>query len=293
MNLDKNKHLKEVEKILNDWDENKGYLTTNDIHGVDLIAPINIKELGLDDDLEDDEIAEILELHYDNSDFYFRYDKDDYHEFSIVVSSCEEIFITFEDELCFPDGDSKSVRLSKENREIEIIVYTLEWMNEHGCFPAIYELDYYSNSPTLYNYHESEEYKALNLSDDEKKQAQEVDRLLLIIEFQRYLEENTQTLGELPSEFYEALPELLQRQDGYVEVLSVDSFDAYTMSIEFQTDDLEDDELDEFTGLLKKGIVTEGSNDLAYKITISLLPNSVRFMKGLDDMLGLTIKEAA
>ena len=292
MNLDKNKHLKEVEKILNDWDDNKGYLTTNDMHGVDLIAPIDISKLGLDTE-DEDEIAEILEQHYDNSDFYFRYGKDGYDEFTLVASSGEEIFITFEGDLCFPEGNTNSVKLSKENREIEIIVYTLEWMNEHGCFPAIYQLDYYSNSPTLYNFYETNEYKALNLSDDEKKQAQEVDRLLLIIEFQRYLDENTQTLGELPSEFYEALPELLQTQDGYVEVLSVDSFDAYTMSIEFQIDDLEDNELDEFTGLLMKGIVTEGSNDLAYKITISLLPNSVRFMKGLDDILGLTIKEAA
>jgi len=291
MNLENNKHLKEVEKILNNWDMNKGYLTTNDIHGVDLVAEISIADLGLDIE-DEDEIAKLLEQHYDDSDYYFRREKDGYMEFALVASSCEEIFITFEGDLCFPDENTKSVKLSREDREIEIIAYSLEWMHDNGCFPSIYQLDYYSNSPTLYNFYETNEYKELHLSDDDKIQAEQVQDLVGIIEFKRYLEENTQTLGELPHRFYEALPELLQTNDGYIEVLSVDSFDVYTMSIEFETDDLEDDELDEFTGLLKKGIITEGSNDLTYKITISLLPNSVRFMKGLDDVLGLTIKEA-
>ena len=48
MNLKDNKHLKEVEKILDTWDDNKGWLVTNDIHGVDLVAEINVKELGLE-----------------------------------------------------------------------------------------------------------------------------------------------------------------------------------------------------------------------------------------------------
>ena len=291
MNLENNNHLKEVEKILDNWDMNKGTLVTNDIHGVDLVSEINIKELGLETE-DEDEIAELLELHYDGSYYFFQRNKDDYYEFALVASSCDEIFITYEGQLCFPESDSKSVKLSREDREIEIIAYSLEWMHDNGCFPSIYQLDYYSNSPTLYNFYETKEYKELHLSDDDKIQAEQVQDLVGIIEFKRYLEENTQTLGELPHRFYEALPELLQTNDGYIEVLSVDSFDVYTMSIEFETDDLEDDELDEFTGLLKKGIITEGSNDLTYKITISLLPNSVRFMKGLDDVLGLTIKEA-
>ena len=288
MNLTNNKHLKEVEKVLNDWDINKGYLTTNDIQGVDLISQIDIKELGLDTE-DEDEIADLLELHYDGSEYYFQRNKDDYYEFALVISSCEEIFVTFENELCFPDSDSKSVKLSRDNREIEIIAYSLEWMHDNGCFPSIYELDYYSNSPTIYNFYETTEYKELGLSEDEKKQYDEVGRLVQIIEFQRTLEERTQTLGELPHEFYEALPEVLQSNDGYVEVLSVDSFNAYTLTIEFQLDDLEDDELEVFKALENKGTITKGDNDLSYRISIKLLSNSVRFIKGLDTTLSLEV----
>jgi len=282
MSLDNNKHLKEVEKILNDWNDKEGYLTTNDIHGVDLISQIDITKLGLETE-DEDEIAELLETHYDGSDYYFQRDKDGYHEFALVISTCEEIFITFEGDLCFPDENTKSVKLSTDNREIEIIAYALEWMHDNGCFPSIYELDYYSNSPTLYNFYETEEYKSL--SDEDEKQKKEVARLVEIIEFQKTLEEATQTLCDLPHEFYESMPEVLQENDGYIEVLSVDSFDSYTMKIEFEVEENEDD----IITLLRKGTITQGENDASYTITISLLPNSVRFMKGLDDMLGLEV----
>lgn len=280
-----NKHLKEVEKILDNWDIDKGYLTTNDIHGVDLVAPINLKELGIDG--TDEELIEKLELHYDGSDYYFHHNTDAYHEVSLVISSCEEIFITFEGELCFPDGDTKSVKLSKENREIEIIAYSLEWMHDNGCFPGIYQLDYYSNSPEAYSFYDTNEYKALGLSEDEKKQVAEIDRLVQVIEFTRTLEENTQTLGELPSEFYEALPKLLQENDGHMEVISVESFDVHSMTFEFETDEFEE----EIHMLVKDKIISYGDNNTTFKITINLLPNSVRFMKGLDS-LGLNLEVA-
>jgi len=283
MSLKNNKHLKEVESILDNWDTNKGYLTTNDMDGVDLIAEIDIDKLGID--YEDEvELAQILEEHYEGSDYYFRREIDSHIEFAIVASTCEEIFVTYEGVLCFPDRDSESVKLSNDNREVEIIAYALDWMHDKGYFPSIYQLDYYGNSPDLYNFYETNEYKALGLSDDDKKQKKEVDRLVQIIEFQKYLEENTQTLGDLPHEFYEALPTILQENDGYIEVLSVDSYDAHSMTIEFEMDDLEEDELEEFKKLINKGVVKETkTSDLSYKITISLLPNSVRFMKGLDD----------
>jgi len=292
MNLKKNKHLKEVEKILDDWDENKGYLTANDQHGVDLISPIDIKELDLDIE-DEDEIATILEQHYDNSDYLFEREKDGYHEFALVASSCEDIIITYEGHLCFPEtnDETTSVKLSSDNREIEIIAYTLEWMNESGYFPSIYQHDY-NGCPTSYNFHDTNEYKALNLSDDEKKQAKEVSRLVEIIEFQKYLEENTQSLGELPHEFYEALPTFLQENDGDFEVISVESFDAHTLTIEFEAPDYDED-LGGLEELLIKKTITQGNSEFGYSITISLLPNSVRFMKGLDDLLGLTLKETA
>jgi len=290
MNLKNNKHLKEVEKILDDWDENKGYLVTNDIQGVDLISEINIKKLGLDIE-DEDEIAEMLEAHYDGSDYFFRYSKDDYCKFALVVSSCEEIFITFEGDLCFPDKESKSVKLSKDNREIEIMAYALEWMHDNGCFPSIYELDYYGYSPTLYNFYDTEEYK--KLSSDDKKQKEEVDRLVEIIEFQKQLDETTLNLGDLPSKFYEALPKLLQTNDGYIEVLSVDSFDAYTLTFEFDLEDLEDDALEEIEKLIEKKVILSGIfQEGSYKITVSLLPNSVRFITGLDDKISLVTKES-
>ena len=284
MNLKDNKHLKEVESILDKWDDSKGTLITNDIHGVDLVSEISIKELGLDIE-DEDEIAELLELHYDGSDYFFQRNRDDYYDFALIASSCDEIFITFEGNLCFPeDKYTQSVELSRDNREIEIIAYSLEWMNEHGCFPSIYQLDYYSNSPTLYNFYETNEYKALGLSDDEKKQVKEVDRLVQVIEFCKTLEENTQTLGDLPSEFYESLPELLQENDGEVEVLSVDSFDVHTMEIEFEIDELFD-----YQALLEKNIITKGDNDLTFKIKISTLSNSLRFIKDLDNKLSLEV----
>jgi len=285
MSLDNNKHLKEVEKILDNWNDKEGYLTTNDIQGVDLVSEIDITKLGLETE-DEDEIAELLELHYDGSDYHFQRDKDSYCEFAIVVSSCEEIFVTFEGDLCFPDNNTKSVKLSRDNREVEIIAYSLEWMHENGCFPSIYLLDYYSNSPELFNFYEMDEYKAL--SDDDKKQKKEVERLVQIIELQKTLEENTQSLDGLPYEFYEALPEILQQYDGEYEILLVDSFDAHTLTIEFEAPDYEDEE-DEMEKLKKLGKVTQGNTEISYYITISLLPNSVRFMKGLDDVLGLEV----
>jgi len=287
MRLENNPHLKEVEKILNDWDESKGYLTTNDIHGVDLVAPIDLKELGIEG--TDEELIHLLEMHYDGSDYYFRHNKDDYHEVALVASSCEEIFVTFENELCFPDGDTKSIKLSSEDKEIEIIAYSLEWMHDKGMFPAIYQLDYYGNSPTLYKYQETNEYKELKLSEDDKKQYEEVSRLVEIIEFKKRLNETTQSLGELPSKFYEALPKELQEQDGNCEVFTVESFDAYTMRIEFETDDLEGEEMEGIHELVKKGTITYGQNNMTFWITISLLPNSVRFLKGLDNTLSLEV----
>ena len=96
MNLSNNKHLKEVEKTLDNWDDNKGYLTTNDIHGVDLVAEINIEELNLDTE-DKDEIAEALELHYDGSDYYFRRSKDDYMEFALDTNNLgDEVSIHFD-----------------------------------------------------------------------------------------------------------------------------------------------------------------------------------------------------
>lgn len=286
MHLSNNKHLKEVEKILDNWDDKEGYLCTNDIHGVDLVSPIDITKLGLEIE-DEDEIAELLEAHYEGSDYYFQREKDSYYEFALVSSSCEEIFITFEGDLCFPDRNTKSVKLSRDNREIEIIAYSLEWMHDNGMFPAIYQLDYDSNSPEHYNFYETDEYKAL--SDNDEKQKKEVARLVEIIEFQKTLEENTQNLYDLPAEFYEALPSVLQNNDGLIEILSVDSFDAYTMNIEFETEDIAGVELDELAKLIKKGTITEGKNNLSFEISISILPNSIRFMKGLDDMLGLEV----
>lgn len=290
MKLKNNKHLKEVEKVLNDWDTKKGYLTTNDIGGVDLISPIDIKKLGFKNK-DDDEIADLLELHYDGSDFYFRKSKDDYHPYSLVLSTCEEIFVSYNGELCFPDKDTKSIKLSKDNQELEILVYSLEWMHDSGCFPAIYKLDYYGNDPTLVNFSDWEEYK--KLSTDENKQAEEVNNLVAILDFVRKLEENTKSVGELPSKFYETLPLVLQHNDGYLEVVKVNSFDAYTLSFEFNVEsELEAEDIEEFQNLTSKGILIENANGITFTITISLLSNSVRFMKGLDDMLGLTLEVA-
>ena len=115
MNLKNNKHLKEVQSILDTWDESKGYLTTNDMQGVDLVSEIDITELELETD-DDDEIAELLEKYYDGSDYYFHRNYQDYYKFALIASSCEEIFITYEGELCFPDKDSKRVKLSRDNR---------------------------------------------------------------------------------------------------------------------------------------------------------------------------------
>jgi len=282
MNLTNNKHLKEVEKVLDNWNVKEGYLTTNDTNGVDLLSEINIAELGLDTE-DEDEIANLLEMHYDGSDYYFQHEKDNYYPFALVMSSCEEIFITSNNELVFPDNTA-NVKLSKDNTETEIIVFSLEWMLDNGCYPSIYQLDYYENSPEVYNFYETNEYKALCLSEDETKQTEEINRLVTIIEFQRYLEDNTQTLAEIPLEFYNKLPSVLQANDGYIEVLSVDSLDAYTMEIEFETEDIEGEELDELTGLIKKGILKEGSNDLSYIIKMSLITNSVRFIKELDEI---------
>ena len=290
MKLKNNKHLKEVEKVLNDWDSKKGYLTTNDINGVDLISPIDIKKLGFKNK-DEDEIADLLELHYDGSDFYFRKSKDDYHPFALVLSTCEEIFVTYDGELCFPDKDTKSIKLSKENRELEILAYSLQWMHKSGCFPGIYELDYYSNSPTSISFYDCEEYK--KLSTDDKKQAEEVDALVNLCEFIRRLEDNTTCIGELPSKFYETLPQVLQHNDGYLEVIKVGNFDSYTLTLDFNVEsELEAEDIEELQNLTKKGILTEHTNGITFTITINLLPNSVRFMKGLDDMLGLSMEVA-
>ena len=295
MNLKDNKHLKEVESILDKWDIDKGYLTTNDLSGVDLISEISLKELKLEIE-DEDEIAELLELHYDGSDYFFQRNKDDYYGFVLIASSCEEIFVTFEGYLCFPDS-LESIKLSKENRELEIIAYSLEWMHNSGCFPSIFTLDYYSNSPTLYNFYETEEYKELGLSDKPEVQFKEVTSLVEILEFVKTLDENTMTLGELPNDFYEVLPNILKESDGELEVIEAEITNAHTMKIEFELDS--DDDIIEYKALINEGILTKvisdkgGDNEYAFQIILSTLPNSIRFLKGLDGILGLTTQEIA
>jgi len=288
MSLANNKHLKEVEKILDNYDIVKGYLTTNDIQGVDLISEIDITKLNLDTE-DKDEIAELLETHYEDSEYYFQHDKDGCYEFAIAISSGEEIFVTYEGDLCFPD-DTESVKLSSDNREVEIIVYSLEWMHENGCFPSIYQLDYYSNSPELYNFYETNEYKSLGLSDDDEKQKKEVERLVVLADIIRSLEDQSQKVDDLPEEFYEAVPKLLKDHCSYFDIINATIVDAHTLEIyiELEPDDIED-RLDDFNKLVKKGTLNKGDDDYCFTIALSILPNSVRFIKGLDGILGLEV----
>ena len=277
MNLKNNKHLKEVESILDNWEVEKAYLTSNDLHGVDLVAEIDIEELGLD--IEDkDKLAELLELHYDGSDYYFRYEPSDYTPLALIASSCDDVFITYEDELCFPDKGS--ISLTAENKELEIIAYTEQWIKEEGIYPSIYTLDYYSNSPTSYNYHNSEEYKSLLFSDDAKKKEKEVDFLVEMLEFKKDLDENMRTLDYLPEELYNTLPKILQENDGYIEVISANIENTHTLEIEFEIEDDEENELHNIVlDLLEGGTIQQGENDLSFRIKLSRLPNSIRFLK--------------
>lgn len=279
MNLENNAHLKEVEKILDNWDTVKGYLTTNEEDGVDLISTIDLDKLGFEEGTEEDEILEALEKHYEGSDYYFEKERYGNKEPALVISSCEEIFVTFEGELHFPDKDSKNVKLSKDDfdRRMEILVYSLEWMHSNGCFPSIYQLDYYGNSPTIINIMEWEEYKALNTDDN--KQFHEVERLLKVIELKRSLENTTPTLGDIPEEFYKKLPKVLSSNDGNIEVMEVNHYDADSLEITFYLEELEDDELLEFKKLMDKGTITEGEKTDWYKIHIPLLTQSIQFIK--------------
>ena len=279
MNLEKNQHLKEVEKILDNWDTNKGYLTTNEEDGVDLVSTIDLAKLGFEEGTDEDEILEALEKHYEGSDYYFEKERYGNKEPALVISTCEEIFITFEGELVFPDKDTKNVKLSKDDfdRKMEILVYSLDWMLETGYYPAIYELDYYGNSPTLVNFSEWEEYKALNT--DEKKQYEEVQRLLKIIELKRSLENTTPTLEDLPEEFYKKLPNVLSNNDGNIEIMEVNHYDADSLEVSFLCEELEDNELLEFKKLMDKGTITEGEKTDWYKIYIPLHTQSIQFIK--------------
>lgn len=279
MNLKENLHLKEVEKILDSWDTVKGYLTTNEDDGVDLVSAIDISKLGFPEDTEEEEIFEALELHYDGGDYYFVRELYGNKEPALIVSTCEEIFVTYGGELVFPDKDSKNVKLSKDDfdRRMEILVYSLEWMHSKGCFPSIYQLDYYGNSPTIINIMEWEEYKALNTDDN--KQFHEVERLLKVIELKRSLENTTPTLGDIPEEFYKKLPKVLSSNDGNIEIMEVNHFDADSLEITFYLEELEDDELLEFKKLMDKGTITEGEKTDWYKIYIPLLTQSIQFIK--------------
>jgi len=291
MNLKNNKHLKEVESILDNWEVGKAYLVTNDLHGVDLVAEIDLEELGLG--IEDrDKVAELLELHYDCSDYYFRYDPSAYTPLALVCSSSDDIFITYEDELCFPNR--KSITLTAENKELEIIAYIEQWIQEEGIYSSIYTLDYYSNSPTSYHYHDSEEYKSLLFSDNEKKKEKEVDFLVEMLEFKKDLDENIRTLDYLPGELYNNLPQILQESDAYIEIISANIKDAHTLEIEFEIEDDEEDNLHKIVlDLLERGTIQQGDNDLSFRIKLSRLPNSIRFLKEWDDKIELITEEVA
>ncbi len=283
MDLKNNKHLKEVQAILDNWDEQKGWLTTNDIGGVDLVSEIDLKKLGFQD-IDEEEILDALELHYDGSDYYF---SRDYHGGgpSLIASSSEEIFITYENELYFPDRDKKNIKLSNDNWNTEVLAYSLQWMHESGIFPSIYKLDYYGNSPTIVKFHEWEDYK--RLSSDDKKQFEEVERLVDICDLIKNMNESTYTIGDLPKKFYDALPQVIKQNDGTLEIMEVGNFDPYTLEITFRAEDMEEEDLDEVRELISKGTLVELPNGYDFKITISLLSNAIRFIKGLDDTLGL------
>ena len=277
MNLKENLHLKEVEKILDSWDTVKGYLTTNEDDGVDLVSAIDISKLGFPEDTEEEEIFEALELHYDGGDYYFVRELYGNKEPALIVSTCEEIFVTYEGELVFPDKDSDSIKLSKDERDIEILVYSLNWMHEKGMFPTVYRLDYYGNSPEVINVFDFPEYKMF--SQDEKKQYAEVERMVEILNIKRKLNDTTLTLGEIPLKFYEKLPEVLKSNDGNIELMEVRDFNVDSLEVSFLLEELEDDELIEFKKLQDKGIVDEGDKMDWYRINIKLHTNAIQFIK--------------
>ena len=278
MSLENNVHLKAVEKILDNWDTVKGNLTTNDEDGVDLVSAIDLSKLGFEEGTDEDEILEALEKHYEGSEYYFEKERYGNKEPALVISSYEEIFVTYEGELHFPDKDSKNIKLSKDDfdRRMEIIVYSLNWMHDGGSFPSIYELDYYG-SPTLVNFTEWEEYKALHMEDN--KQYKEIQILLSVINLKKSLDETTRTLGELPEEFYKKLPKVLSSNDGNAEIMEISNYDAYSIELSFVCEDFEDDgDTEEFNNLIDKGILTDGADKSWYKIYISIRPQSVQFI---------------
>ena len=271
--LKDNKYLKELEIATDNWDEKFGYLTTNNEDGVDFVVTIDTSKLGFPEDTEKDEIIEALELHFDGSAFYLGKDYND--EPALISSSCEEIFITYEGDLVFPGRDGDSIKLSKDNADLEALVYSLAWMHEHGIFNSIYKLDYYGNSPEVFNYTEMEEYKAL--SSDDKKQYQEIESLKEILELERSLKETTITLGELPTDFYNKLPTVLSKNDGLLEIIEISNYDPYNLDVTFLCEELEEDDLEEFEKLMKKGEITDVGNS-HYKIGVSLRTKAINFI---------------
>jgi len=278
MDLSNNKYLKEVETILDNWDEKKGCLTTNDIGGVDLVSDIDLKKLGLGD-MDNEEILDALEEHYEGSDYHFSKDNNGCGT-ALIASSSEEIFITHSNELCFPDRKAKSIKLSKENRGAEIVAYSLEWMHDNGIFCSIYELDYYGNSPRLIRLNEMEEYK--QLSDDDIEQKLEVASLVEICDLIRKMDDSTTTLGELPSKFYGFLPEVLKRNDGFLEIMAIGSFGPYSLEVTFRAEDMEEEDLEEVKGLINKGNIAELPNGYDFKTTIHQLSYAEKFIKDIE-----------
>jgi len=277
MNLENTKHLKEVETILDNWNEHKGDLVINDYNGVDLIVPIDIEKLNLKTNTSD--TVALLKEHYEDSVYSFEYDPNGFNEIALSVSSSEEIFVTPEGTLCFPD-DASSITLSKDNREIEILAHSLDWMHNSGITCSIYELDY-NGSPSLLKYAEWEAYKML--SDDEEKQKTEIERLLEIITCNEYLNNNLMHIGSIPAEFYDVLPPVLQENDGYLEVLDIVGFDTFTMTLDIEVTEahmVETADLEAIKKLSEKN--WKSKYGACFRVRVSILPNSIRFLKGLD-----------
>lgn len=269
MDLKSNSYLREIETALNNWDTHKGFLRTNDIQGVDLLIEIEPDKLGLDAD--EDTVQQMLEDHYENSDFCFQLEVEE-KTLWLTTSSCEDVFITYDNVFIYPSGKLHS--LNKEYTHWDILATLEEHFEDSGIYSSVYNLDYNGN-PDLCNYSEWEEYK--QLSSDEKKKKEQLEGISDTLTFLMELEQSSLTLEDIPSEFNKVIPQELKDYLHEIEILSVVDFNIGILKLEVEIISETAEELKEFLDKIPQQ--KESKYGVQIELTLDTIPQAIRYIK--------------
>jgi hypothetical protein len=224
-----NKNLDEfLSKVLDG--RNPDWIRHNEMDGVDYEWHFNPKDLGLPDDKDE------LELFFDDKDDYnYKYEKDGYHQHYLFISTCEDIFINYENRIIFPSGYTVNLpckNWKKMNDDLQAFIMYELFHIKTGMGAGIYRTNYHDNECTPVDF--SEERKGFFV-DNEEKFKKQLELLDEVYDLKERLNDNTVWLNELPESIWNDLPDALTTCD--IEVYSFEDISPLKIEIESMVDE--------------------------------------------------------